>query len=203
MDATQFRGRRQVKASSRTAVARTVSPPETAACKHQLYRFLDRGLWPVCARCAAREDCPDKTEGGVCGPAQAAQESIFRQVMELPHVRPEDAGLVAEYAKLTVACEIVDLHVARAGLVLSSEGEPVAAQPILGERLRLSAALRALAGDLGLSPAARSRLRQDPDRGPGAEMARLVRAAREAEEAERREVVDGDFSAEEDDGNGD
>jgi len=165
------------------------SPPETSAQTHGLHRWLERSLAPACSRCVARPDCEAFREGGTCALAERAQADLVAQVMELPHVRPEDYRLAREFAKTAVALDIVDAYVgATSPFLPGAEAGFVELQPVMRDRARLSAQLRALAGDLGLSPAARARLRVS-----GRILHPLHQAVLDAEK-ERAAAVDAEFT---------
>jgi len=187
-------------------MARAASPPETSALKHQGYRLLNRGLFPVCDRCAVREHCEDYQAGGTCRPAAQAQADLERELLALPGIdRVRDGALVAEYARVKLAIDVVDLHLAAAGLVLpgatpgAGGGGYVEVQPAATFRLKLSGRLQALADALGLSPSAAHRLKANNERGPAAGIMQAFRTleAEDAAERLRREAVDADFTTQE------
>jgi len=129
---------------------------------------------------------------------------VERDLRALPGILPQDAGLCAEYARLLVLRDVIDLHTANAAGVFLPGADKgyIEAQPIMDLLLRLSARLQALANDLGLSPAARSRLRTDPDRGPGARIADVFRQLEDEDRAEREkaQALDAEFTTADQDG---
>jgi hypothetical protein len=136
--------------------------PGEAHLKHQAHRFMDRGLWPVCSRCPVREQCERFDAHGTCVVAAEAQVAVMRQVMALPHVRPEDAPIADEYARLTVFVNVLDLYLSRHGALLGNGDAPFCeGQPVLAQRAKFSKLRLEHARELGLTPAARKRLEQE------------------------------------------
>jgi hypothetical protein len=198
MDPKAFRERRECEGVDRLVRARAVSPPETAALKHQTDRFLDRALAPACDRCVIKEACGEFREGGTCILAERQQAQIEEQVMALPQVLPQDMPLVREFAKVATAIGIVDRYVAHASPFLpGAESGYIEPQPVMALRLRLTAQLRALASDLGLSPIARTRLASSRD------VEKLLTLLRDLDKPEDAETVDAEFETEGDNDAGD
>lgn len=127
--------------------------------KHGVHRWLENGLAPPCYRCIIA-DCPVRDDDvDVCPIALERQAEIIAGLMDLDHIQPTDLPLVREYAKLVVACEIADAWLSRVGpWVLTDDGDVQPRSLMLTTRISLSRSIREYAKELGLTPAARSRL---------------------------------------------
>jgi len=197
--------RRDPRGGSKAAVAalsraREVSPPETAALKHQTFRWLHRGLAPSCSKCALRDSCPEFREekGASCVLAEREHAAIVAEVMALPWAQEGDRHLALSFAKVTVGLNIIDAYLSVESPFLPGAPAYIEPQPILATRANLLSSQVKLAAQLGLSPAARARLQADPDRGPASGILRAF-AELEAEDREAREraqALDAEFVAE-------
>ena len=158
-----------------------------AAVTHGATRFLSRAIAPPCSKCLAKGECDRYQDGQTCVVAEEYQAEVTAQIMALPHLQPEDRPLASEYAKQATALAIIDHYLAHAGPFLpGAEAGLVEAQPVLKLRTTISMVLVRLASELGLSPAARARLKTGgPGHSPGSELARAI-AELTAQEAERR-----------------
>ena len=181
-----------------TVTGNLTVPPGEAALTHQSHRFLAHALAPACSRCVVNGPCERFTEGGTCSLAEEAQAEVLAGVLALPHVQDEDLPLCREYAKTVVGLAIVDRYLAATSPFLpGAESGYLESQPVLKTRQGLSSALVRLAGELGLSPASRHRLRSDPDNGAAGELGRVLAEVRRAEAKEKAATLDADFTAEE------
>jgi len=178
--------------------------PGQAALTHQGYRWwqgamANAALAPACDRCIAKDTCDQFTPGGTCAPAEEEQAALVAEVMALDHVRPQDHRLVREWAKVAVALDIVDAYIGRTSPFLpGADAGFLECQPVLQWRAQLSAALSRLAGELGLSPAARSRLATSKDR-PLHPLERVILEADRQDQLERAGAVDAEWEDEPDD----
>jgi hypothetical protein len=167
--------------------------PEVAALTHQATRFLNRALAPCCDKCAARAECDRYQAGGTCVVAEEHQAEVLAALLKLPHVQPVDEPLCREFAKVDTCLGIIDRYIAHASPLLpGSDAGYLEAQPVMKTRASLSAQLLRLAGELGLSPAARARLRADPEKGPGADLAAALRDLAAQDRAKAAATVDGE-----------
>ena len=135
--------------------------PLTSAVRHGGYRLLERGLAPPCDRCSFSEGCPEHEPGATCRVAERHAAEVAEELLALPHVKPEDRFLVAEFAKLSTLALVLDAYTATNGLFVVDEEHPnvLTPQPCVTRlRLAVSNNLRQLGETLGLTPLARARL---------------------------------------------
>jgi len=178
-------------------VAGLTFPQDEAALTHQAHRWLSRGLAPSCGQCIAKNDCEQFREGGTCILAETAQAEVLAAVQAEVEVTPAALPVAREYAKAAIGLQVIDTYLAHGSPFLPGAPQYLEPQPVVKWRSTLSSRLQSLAAELGLTPAARARLKTDPDRGPAGALAALLVEVRKAEEKERAATVEADFTAEE------
>lgn len=165
--------------------------PETAALTHQASRWFGRALAPSCGKCIAREDCEAYREGGTCALAEAAQADLLAAVVEEVAVTPAMLPVAREYAKVCVGIQVIDTYLgAHSPFLPGADVGYLEPQPVMKLRGTLSSRLQSLASELGLTPAAKARLRADPDRGPGADLAAAIRELASTDRARDAKTLD-------------
>ncbi|MEN6548453.1 MAG: P27 family phage terminase small subunit, partial [Armatimonadia bacterium] len=156
-----------------------------AAQKHGLRAWQQRGLFPVCRMCVAKDECEAYDAGGTCRIAEDHQNSIIRDVMALAHIADEDRPVVVEYSKVCVGLALCDLYLSVAGgpFLPGADKGFVDVQPATKYRADLTKTLLNYANALGLTPSARARLRTE-DKGKYDDLARAL-AAMSGQQAEQ------------------
>lgn len=130
---------------------------------------------PPCKACIIATTCTDfrEADGSTCVVAEREQAQTTAAVMALEHIQDTDRPMVEEYAKVTVALKIIDAYLAHTGPFLPGADRYIDIQPVLKQRQSLSTSLVKLSTELGLTPAARQRLKlgsksePEPARIPG------------------------------------
>lgn len=140
-------------------------PDPRAATVHGAHTFLTRSICPPCRLCVARGDCEGFRPGdATCQLAEAYQADTAAAIMDLPQIQVEDRPLVLEFSKVATALSIIDRYIAHASPLLPGTDDGVLeAQPVMKTRASLSNQLVKLADVLGLSPAARMKLKSGKD----------------------------------------
>ena len=153
--------------------------PELARLSHQGRRWMERSLAPSCDACIARATCDAFEAGATCAIAEAHQEALLEAVRPEVDTTPALEPLVREYCKLVVGIGIIDTYIAHGSPFLPGAPAYLEEQPVFGLRLRMSGRMEALADKLGLTPAAKHRMRQQQAVDAGAVWAAAVAAAAE------------------------
>ncbi len=135
--------------------------PELARLSHQGRRWMERSLAPSCDACIARATCEAFEAGATCAIAEAHQDALLQSVRAEVDVTPAVEPLVREYVKLVVGLGIIDTYIAHGSPFLPGAPAYLEEQPVFGLRLRMSGRMEALADKLGISPAAKFRMRAD------------------------------------------
>jgi len=187
----------KTEAGRARALANLQSPPEKlAATKHGLGRFLSSAIAPPCRVCIARTTCDRFRDGdATCIVAEEYQAQVIADLMVLPQIQAEDEPIVREYSKWATALLILDKYIANASPLLPGSDQGfVDVQPALKERVKISSHLLKCADALGLSPAARAKLKVSDrkDNLPAIYAAALAAAS----EARNAGAVDADFTEE-------
>lgn len=174
-----------------------LKPDRLAATKHGLTTFLTRAIAPPCRFCIAKSECDRFREGNAtCILAEEYQAEVTAQIMALPQIQPEDRPLVLEYAKTATALTIIDRYVAHASPLLpGSDKGYLDVQPVMKQRAGLSSQLVKLADALGLSPAARAKLKVGERDKQGGLAAALAEISRRQARQETAGAIDAEFSA--------
>lgn len=162
---------------------------------HGLFTWTTRGIGPPCDKCPMAGECDRYSKGGRCVVAAEKLQAIVAQIMAEPHIQDSDLPQVVEYARCVVGLDIASLHLDQTGPYLpGAEAGLLDVQPAQNWRLKLAALQLKYADALGLSPAARLKLKigagADPVK-PGASWARAVIEA-EFEEEPHGDSSDGD-----------
>lgn len=164
--------------------------PDLAGLTHQGDRWMKHAMAPACDRCMARGDCGQYQQGGTCVLAEAYQADVMAALEAEVDVTPALRPLAEQYAHLATAVKIVDLWIARSSPFLpGAEGGYLEGQPIMAQRDKWVSRMQALANDLGLTPAAKHRMKAEKQQDAGANLAKaLVELQRE-----QPPVLEGDF----------
>ena len=164
--------------------------PELARLSHQGRRWMERSLAPSCDACIARATCDAFEAGATCAIAEAHQEALLEAVRAEVETTPAIEPLVREYCKLVVGLGIIDTYIAHGSPFLRGAPAYLEEQPVFGLRLRMSGRMEALADKLGISPAAKFRMRADEKANAGD-----ILAAALAEVKRGEPVREGEFEA--------
>lgn len=164
--------------------------PELARLSHQGRRWMERSLAPSCDACIARGSCEAFEAGATCAIAEAHQDALLQSVRAEVDVTPAVEPLVREYVKLVVGLGIIDTYIAHGSPFLPGAPAYLEEQPVFGLRLRMSGRMEALADKLGISPAAKFRMRADEKATAGD-----ILAAALAEVKRGEPVREGEFEA--------
>ena len=126
--------------------------PTEAPLKHQVFRWISRGLAPRCGSCLLRTTCPDfDAEREECLQFLAAYAAQFERLIGLAWIKPYMWAEVEEYCRLTGVLALIDAYVGEVGLV-TIQGKRLDLQPILQRRQVFSNSRTRLADRLGLHP---------------------------------------------------
>ena len=189
--------------------------------KHGIYRMMESGFVPGCDLCRVAHLCEEAAEGGLCVQAERATAEVMTRLMSAEHIDELARDQAREYAKLVVFLEVIDRTLQVDGLfrgdeqdeahdrdghatkeeegprvrILSKGGlRPTA---LVDLRMRISAACLTYAEKMGLTPAARRRLRIGTAGGGLQSILDLfgeLEAERRAErEGQEQGVLDADF----------
>jgi len=176
-----------------------------ATTTHGIYRMLETGLMPGCDLCRVSHLCEEASEGGLCVQAARATEEVISRVKSADHITDLAHDQVREYAKQIVFLEVLDKHLQVDGLFRDGGQDGLRPSALVDLRMRVSTSALNYAKELGLTPAAQSRLRLTR---PGSTLQAMLDLFGEVEEEtrERREreeqmVLEGQFEAE-DEGEG-
>lgn len=161
--------------------------------KHGAYRWINKTLAPNCDNCICRDLCDKYTPGANCAHAEAAYQETYDSVMALPHVSPHHHPIVRDYAKMVVALEIIDRYLTVIGMFVEKENGDFEVSGLIGQRDKWSTKVQALANDLGLSPAAESRLRLNREAGHMAELAKAFAELDRETDNETTTAIEGEF----------
>jgi phage terminase small subunit len=122
--------------------------------KHGATPWLKRGEGPKCRECQNRDSCEHYSPEpeARCSWAPARYREIIEALAETREFTGPEVLLVGELAQLLVAMELIDRHLARAGMVVTDKAGAVAVQPALKQRMELSRRVESLIRTLCLSP---------------------------------------------------
>ncbi|RKX45637.1 MAG: hypothetical protein DRP27_03655 [Thermotogae bacterium] len=180
--------------------------------KHGAYRWITRGLLPLCDKCPFypdSADCPYYAEGQECKPLNDYRTALTKEIMALPHIKPVHWPLVVNYVSIQVFLRIIEGWCSKVGPVLpcADEGH-VNPQPALAKNYTSfsNAALR-LATELGITPRVEAELqakaRGDMSRQLAAAIQQMARrecaesSNSEGQYSQNKRAVDAEFEAEE------
>ncbi len=152
----------------KAALAANRKDPGEARLSHQGYRWLHRGLAPLCSACVLKDHCDDYSdaEGVTCPLIEEAHQQLVTQLVALEHIDPvTDRPLVDEYVRSLLFVRLIDLWASHAGLfVLSKQPKTgqqlVDVQPVFKVRYTVAAHAKRLAEALQLTPASRKGIEQ-------------------------------------------
>ena len=131
---------------------------------HQGFRWLNRGLAPLCSACILADECQSYSEqpGAVCAPFEQAHDELVATILDQSHIdKLIDRPLVDEYVRQLLFLRLADLWVSKAGMftMTNKRGTSPAVvdvQPVLGYRLKAAGHVRRLAETLKLTPSTRA-----------------------------------------------
>jgi len=169
---------------------------EIANQRHGAYTWLN-GRAPACRTCVFHraKPCPDYRDDleARCKPVEDLYDTTVQHILSQPQIEPTiDLPLAAEYARWFVTGALCDRWLQEVGLFRSVKGR-LDSQPVMKLRATVTAKLLQIADALGLTPAARVRMRQAAEDAPGLAAARAVLQL----EAERRQTVEAESTTEE------
>ena len=115
---------------------------------------------PACDRCVGRATCDLYQAGGTCVIAEQYQADLLAALECEVEITPALRPVALEYCRLACALAIAQVFLAQAGPFLPGyENGYIEAQPIMQRRDGWSSRLQSLANDLGLTPAAKHRMK--------------------------------------------
>lgn len=152
----------------KAALAANRKDPGEARLSHQGYRWLNRGLAPLCSACVLKDHCDDYSdaEGATCPLIEEAHQQLVSQLVALEHIDPvTDRPLVDEYVRSLLFLRLIDLWASQAGLFVVSKQpktgqQLVDVQPVFKVRYTVAAHAKRLAEALQLTPASRKGIEQ-------------------------------------------
>ena len=156
--------------------------PELARLSHQTRRWLERSMSPCCDRCVGRATCDLYQAGGTCVIAEQYQADLLAALECEVEITPALRPVATEYARIATALAIAQVFLAQAGPFLpGAENGYIEGQPILQRRDGWSSRLQSLANDLGLTPAAKHRMRANEKTTAGDILAAALAEAKRGE----------------------
>lgn len=163
---TWLRYRRMIVMANPRGTPENLLPPEIAPLKHGGYRWLHRGLAPLCSACVLKDHCDDYSAAGgaTCPLIEEAHEQLVSQLVALEHIDPvTDLPLVDEYVRSLLFLRLIDLWASQAGLFVVSKQpktgqQLVDVQPVVRVRYTVAAHAKRLAETLMLTPATRRQI---------------------------------------------
>lgn len=133
---------------------------------HGAYFWISNMRGPACRRCILSDECEEYAADGRCQQIEELYTTTLRQVMALPQVEPIDAPLAAEFARWTCVAVLIDQWTDAVGMFkLAKDERRLDYQPVLTLRGTATSKLLQLSEALGLSPAARQRLKTNAETG--------------------------------------
>ena len=174
--------------------------------QHGGYRFLIAGHWPVCRRCVLADDCPDYkiSPRNICGFFSKRQEALFLSIASLEWIREEHLRLVERYSRNETFLDIVDLFVTRLGAIWAKSRNryalqnQIVMQSVLTRRDRVEQSADRQAEALGLTPAARVKMRLDRLPPQNKDVGKFLEAFRAKTTAERSAENEADMGKDSD-----
>ena len=98
--------------------------PGEARLSHQGYRWLHRGLAPLCETCVSKERCESYSdeEGATCPLLADAHEQLVSRILAQEHIDPViDRPLIDEYVRQTLFLRLIDIWASQVGLFVMAK----------------------------------------------------------------------------------
>jgi len=136
-------------------------PGNKRALSHGAYSFLTSGIIP-CNNCLIREECQEFRPDETCIIIENFQIDKVKEIMDLPHIRSQDAILAQMLARELAFQAIVAKFIAKVGLFRADQlrkNKALALQPVLNSYWTSVNVATRMCDQLGLSPMSRSRLK--------------------------------------------
>lgn len=122
------------------------------------YSFLSGGFVPACHNCTTGEYCKDYDFANKkCLAVSKFQESMEREIMELPHIQEQDRLLVKRLCRYAAFLFITDEWLANTSPFLI-ENNKLDFQPVVNNRIAQERLVLKISSQLGLTPEARARI---------------------------------------------
>lgn len=126
---------------------------------HGAYHFLATGMKP-CNKCDNYSECPHARVDGTCTYLERFMDQKEREIMALPHIKPEDRDIVRFLVQQYAAAGIIGRFIGREGLIVKN-GRHYGIQPVMKAYWTCVGHIVRLSDRLGLNPAARATLGLD------------------------------------------
>ena len=136
-------------------------PGNKRALSHGAYSFLISGIIP-CNKCLIKDECEEFRPEDTCIIIESFQIDKVKEIMDLPHIQPQDATLAQMLARELAFQAIVAKFIAKVGLFRGDQArrnQALVLQPVLNSYWTSVNAATRMCDQLGLSPMARSRLK--------------------------------------------
>ena len=128
-----------------------------APAKHSVYSFAKTGLVP-CDGCLWKDECEHYAEGESCKVLAEFQSAKMQELMDLPHIKPEDAPMVEMAVREMAIQALIMRYTSKVGIFHETKDGGKGMQPVMSQYWCSVNALGRILSKLGLDPVSRKQL---------------------------------------------